>query len=267
MKQRHKIGTMVFLVAVFVLSGMAWTALKSKPSPSSTATLYTYTVVHVYPHNQNAFTEGLVYDNGYLYESTGLYGSSSLRRVDLITGNVLQEVVLPSQFFTEGITVINDNIIQLTWREHLAFIYNKTSLKLLDNLTYSREGWGLAYDGSRLIMSDGSNNLYFLNPVTFQNMDHIQVHDGNVPVTNLNELEYIKGEVYANIWHQQKIAIINPQTGQVKTWIDLTSLQGSPALNSEQVLNGIAYDAGNDRLFVTGKDWPQLYEIRLVSST
>jgi len=279
MKSLHKLAISVILAFLFV-SGVVLTYMNSQtPSPSSpspsfspspsatntseTAITYTYSVVHAYPHSTNAFTEGLAYANGSLYESTGLYGESTLRRVDLQTGNVLQHFNLPAQFFAEGITIVNDTLIQLTWEEHVGFIYDKNSLSLLRNFTYSTEGWGLAYDGSRLIMSDGSDNLYFLNPMTYQNIGHIQVHDGNTSISNLNELEYVKGDIYANIWKQQKIAIINAQTGQVKAWIQLAGLQGSTALNSEEVLNGIAYDTENDRLFVTGKDWSQLYEINL----
>jgi glutamine cyclotransferase len=275
MKGLHIIAILV-TVAALLVSGIVLTSMNgrqpSSPSPSATntpatAVTYTYDVVHAYPHDTNAFTEGLAYANGALYESTGLYGDSALRRVDLQTGNVEQEANLPTQFFGEGTTVVNDTIVQLTWREHVGFVYGKDSFNLLRNFTYPTEGWGLTYDGSRLIMSDGSDNLYFLDPVTYQTTGQVQVHDGTASISNLNELEYVNGDVYANIWHQQKIAVINPQTGQVKAWIDLTGLQGSAALSSEEVLNGIAYDAGNGRLLVTGKDWPQLFEINLDALT
>ncbi len=242
-------------------------SLSSSPSPSLTplpTIMYTYNIVHAYPHDTNAFTEGLAFANSSLYESTGLYGGSTLRQVDLQTGNLIQEVDLASQFFGEGITIFDDTIIQLTWQEHIAFIYDVNSLNLLGNFTYLTEGWGLTYDGSHLIMSDGSNKLYFLNSTTHQGIGQVDVHDGNTAVTNINELEYVKGDIYANIWHQSKIAIIDPQTGQVKAWIDLTGLQGAAPSNSDNVLNGIAYDEANDRLFVTGKGWSQFFEITLV---
>ena len=275
MKGLHIVAVLVIATTLLV-SGIVWTSMNgrqpSSPSPSATNTLttaatYTYNVVHAYPHDTSAFTEGLAYANGKLYESTGLYGDSTLRRVDLQTGNVQQKKNLPAQFFGEGITVVNDTIVQLTWREHAGFVYDMNSFNILRNFSYPTEGWGLTYDGSRLIMSDGSDKLYFLDPVTYQSDSHIQVHDGPTSVSNLNELEYVNGDVYANIWHQQKIAVINPQTGQVKAWIDLTGLQDSIVFSPEEVLNGIAYDSGNGRLFVTGKDWPRLFEINLVPSS
>jgi glutamine cyclotransferase len=224
---------------------------------------YTYSIIHIYPHNTSAFTEGLVYADGYLYESTGLYGSSTLRRVDLTSGNVLQEISLGNQYFGEGLTIVNNTLIQLTWREHVGFVYDKSSFALLRNFTYPTEGWGLTYNGTHLIMSDGSDNLYFLDPSTLQRVGQVQAHDGNSSVDSINELEYMNGDVYANIFLQQKIAIINAQTGQVKAWINLTGIQNTSGFNSEMVLNGIAYDAQNNRLFVTGKDWPSLFEIFL----
>jgi glutaminyl-peptide cyclotransferase len=174
---------------------------------------------------------------------------------------------LPYQDFGEGIAFVNNTIIQLTWQSHIGFIYDKTTFALLGNFTYPTEGWGLTFDGEQLIMSDGSDNLYFLNPTTFQRIGQIQVHDGNTTVVNINELEYINGDVYANIWQTNTIAIINPETGQVKAWIDLTGLPGENNSNPEAVLNGIAYDQKNGRLFVTGKDWPNLYQINLTPQT
>ena len=243
----------------------------STPKPSSTQTpstangptIYTYKIVKTYPHDTSAFTEGLVFDNGVLYESTGK--SSSLRRVDLEGGNVLQKVSLPEEYFGEGLTVINDSLVQLTWQNYIGFIYDKSSFSLQGNFSYSTEGWGLTYDGNRLIMSDGSSNLYFLNPVTFQKTGQVIVRDGNISVTNINELEYVNGDVYANIWLQQKIAIINPQNGVVKGWIDLSGIYQSN--NIDDVLNGIAYDSATGRLFVTGKDWPKLYQITITPET
>ena len=232
-------------------------------TPSNSPTLYTYKIIQTYPHDTNAFTEGLVFDNGNLYESTG--ESSSLRRVDLTSGNVLQQVNLPAEYFGEGLTVVNDTLIQLTWQNHIGFIYDKATFSLIGNFSYSTEGWGLTYDGNRLIMSDGTSNLYFLNPTTLQRIGQVSVHDGNTSVTEINELEYVNGSVYANIWMQQKIAIINPQNGQVKGWIDLSDLYqtNNPTNIPDNVLNGIAYDSQTNRLFVTGKDWPNLYQITI----
>jgi glutamine cyclotransferase len=175
--------------------------------------------------------------------------------------------MLPYQDFGEGIAIVNNTIIQLTWQSHIGFIYDKTTFALLGNFSYPTEGWGLTFDGTHLIMSDGSNNLYFLDPTTFQRTGQIQVHDGNTTVVNINELEYINGDVYANIWQTNTIAIINPETGQVKAWIDLTGLPCENTSNPGAVLNGIAYDQKNDRLFVTGKDWPSLYQINLTPQT
>lgn len=231
-------------------------------SPLNGPTIYTYKIIKIYPHNSTAFTEGLVFDNGILYESTG--ESSSLRRVDLQSGGVQKEVRLPAEFFGEGLTAVNDSLVQLTWQNHVGFVYDKATFDLLGNFTYSTEGWGLTYDGNRLIMSDGTSNLFFLNPVTFQKMGQVNVHDGNMSITNINELEYVNGDVYANIWLQQKIAIINPNNGQVKGWIDLTGLYQSTI--PDNVLNGIAYDTQASRLFVTGKDWPNLYQITIAPS-
>jgi len=258
----------LLIVIMLVLSASILVFLNNnKPSANSVVAHYTYTIVGTYPHDPNAFTEGLVYSDGFLYESTGLDGGSSLRRVDLTTGNVLQEITLPYQDFGEGIAIVNNTIIQLTWQSHIGFIYDKTTFALLGNFTYLTEGWGLTFDGEQLIMSDGSDNLYFLNPTTFQRTGQIQVHDGNTSVVNINELEYINGDVYANIWQTNTIAIINPETGQVKAWIDLTGLPGANNSNPGAVLNGIAYDQKNDRLFVTGKDWPNLFQINLTPQT
>lgn len=229
----------------------------------SVAMHYTYNIVNVYPHDENAFTEGLVFENGFLYESAGLYGNSTLRRVELETGKILQLHALNNQFFGEGITIVGNRIIQLTWQSCRGFVYDKDNFDLLQEFSYDSEGWGITYDGNRLILSDGTSNLYFLDPVTFQKIGQVQVFD-TAPVTELNELEYIKGEVYANIWTEEKIAVINPQTGKVRAWIDLSGIEGSESHDANSVLNGIAYDAKGDRLFVTGKMWPRLFEIRLV---
>lgn len=266
MEKLRLIGILV-LTTVFVLGLVVVVTLNEKPAGSSTPINYTYEVIKTYPHDTDAFTEGLVFSNGFLYESTGLYGNSSLRRVDLETGQVLQTYYLSDQFFGEGIAIVNNTIVQLTWQSHTGFVYDENSFTILKEFTYPTEGWGLTYNGSQLIMSDGSADLYFLDPQTFEKTWQVEVHDNIGPVINLNELEYIHGDIYANIWLQNRIAIINPQTGQVKAWINMTGLQNPAIQDSNSVLNGIAYDAKGNRLFVTGKMWPQLFEIKLVPST
>jgi len=264
MKPRYIAVTLIF-ACVLVVTGAVLVLLSNQPASFSEAH-YTYIVVDVYPHDVDAFTEGLAFQDGFLYESTGLYGSSSLRRVELETGSVLQQVELPNDFFGEGMTIVDDKIVQLTWREHTGFVYDKASFALLGNFSVSGEGWGIAYDDSYLIVSNGTSTLNFLDPETHHIVRQVQVRDGNKSVTMLNELEYVKGSIYANVWRQQEIAVINPQTGQVTAWIDLTGLQNPTVSNPESVLNGIAYDPETDRLFVTGKNWPQLYEFKLTTS-
>lgn len=228
--------------------------------------VYTYKVVNAYPHDQNAFTQGLVFENGFLYEGTGLRGRSTLRKVELETGDILQIRVLPAQFFGEGVTIYENKIIQLTLRSNVGFVYNKDSFELLQVFNYPTRGWGITHDGERLIMSDGTSMLRFLDPETFEEIGRIEVYDINSPLTSLNELEYVQGEIYANVWHTDRIARIAPQTCQVIGWIDLKGLLSSEdRRESVNVLNGIAYDEKNDRLFVTGKLWPRLFEIELMS--
>jgi glutamine cyclotransferase len=261
MKKRHLVG-ILFVTVVLVLSAIVLVLLNDK-SVNPTPQRYTYSIVNVYPHDKNAFTQGLVFENGVLYEGTGLYGNSTLRRVELETGKILQLYALPDQFFGEGITIFDDKIIQLTWQSNIGFVYDKHSFNLQRNFSYTTEGWGIANDGSRLIMSDGTATLYFLNPETFEKVGQIEVHDTG-PVNMLNELEYIHGKVYANTWLEEKIAIINPQTGQVEGWINMSGINNLENQDPNNVLNGIAYDAKEDRLFVTGKRWSQLFEIKLI---
>ncbi len=239
------------------------TATAAAPTP--VARDFTYQIVNAYPHDRNAFTQGLVFEGGVLYEGTGRHGYSSLRRVELKSGRVLQIHELPNRFFGEGITVLGERIIQLTWRSGVGFVYDKSSFELLEEFRYPTEGWGLTHDGQRLIMSDGTSALHFLDPETFEEVGRIEVRDGDEPVTRLNELEYVRGEIYANVWQTDRIARIAPDTGEVMGWIELAGLlSAEDRAQPVDVLNGIAYDAANDRLFVTGKLWPRLFEIELL---
>ncbi|MDQ5852108.1 MAG: glutaminyl-peptide cyclotransferase [Chloroflexota bacterium] len=227
--------------------------------------LYTYRVVNTYPHDPNAWTQGLIFENGFLYEGTGINGQSTLRRVTLETGEIVQGYTLPSEYYGEGITMYGDKIIQLTLYSQVGFVYDKDTFTLLRQFNYPTEGWGLTHDGQRLIMSDGTSTLYYLDPETFKEIGRIEVADNGQPVADLNELEYIGGEIYANVWQTDRIARIAPETGHVIGWIDLAGIL-SPEDRGEavDVLNGIAYDDENDRLFVTGKLWPRLFEIELI---
>jgi glutaminyl-peptide cyclotransferase len=225
----------------------------------------TYRIVHTYPHDPQAYTQGLVFVDGHLYESTGLNGRSSLRMVDLETGRVLQSAAVPSQYFAEGLAPWGSTLVQLTWQSHVAFVYDRFSFRLLRTLHYDGEGLGLTEDGRSLILSDGTATLHFLDPQTLREVRHVVVKDRGAPVTELNELEYVRGQIYANVWHTDRIARISPATGQVLGWIDLTGLLAPGEVSDpEAVLNGIACDAARDRLFVTGKLWPKLFEIKVV---
>jgi glutaminyl-peptide cyclotransferase len=224
-----------------------------------------YKVVHAYPHDQRAFTQGLIYLDGHLYESTGLRGQSTLRMEDLDTGTILQHADVPAQYFGEGLTNWGSTLIQLTWQSHIAFVYDRFSFRVLHTFQYSGEGWGLTQDGKNLILSDGTATLRFLDPATFREVRRITVESKGEPVAKLNELEFIHGEIYANIWYSDRIARISPRTGAVLGWIDLSGLlTADERTNPDAVLNGIAYDAQHDRLFVTGKLWPKLFEIKVV---
>ncbi len=227
--------------------------------------VFTYRVVHTYPHDPGAFTQGIVYQDGVLYESTGLRGESTLRKVELETGKVLQVESLPPQYFGEGIAVYDQRIVQLTWTSRTGFIWDKKTFDRLDDFRYPTDGWGMTQDGKRLIMSDGTEILRFWDPETLEEIGRVEVHDRGRPVFWLNELEYIKGEIWANVWQSERIAIISPEDGRVTSWIDLTGiLDAADRGPGVDVLNGIAYDAEGDRLFVTGKKWPKLFEIELV---
>jgi glutamine cyclotransferase len=228
--------------------------------------VYYYEIVHTYPHDPKAFTEGLFYLNGYLYESTGLVGQSSVRKVKLETGEVLQSHEVPRPYFGEGIVNWKDHLVQLTWETHEGFIYDLAGFTQVGGFKYPGEGWSLTQDGKRILMSDGTPQLRFWNPETFQETGRITVTADGEPVQNVNELEWVKGEIYSNVWHTDLIARIDPGTGKVMGWINLVGLwPGSD--NQEKTLNGIAYDAEHDRLFVTGKEWPSVFEIRLTKGS
>ena len=259
-----------FLLAILGISACSSVPEDGRQTESHTTSpsvpVYTYEIVNRYPHDRDVFTQGLVFENGVIYEGTGRYGGSSLRKVELETGKVRQIYELPDQYFGEGITVFGDTIIQLTWKSGVGFIYDKNSFELLRDFAYDTEGWGITHDGECLIMSDGTSALRFLNPETFEITRRIDVNDNGVPVDRLNELEYINGRIYANVWQTDNIAIIEPGSGQVSGWIDLSGLLPPQSYSTPvDVLNGIAYDTANERLFVTGKLWPWLFEIRINS--
>ena len=222
-----------------------------------------YEVVATFPHDKEAFTEGLQYYNGFLYESTGLNGQSHLRKVDLKTGKVLQNIDLANEYFGEGITIFNSKIYQLTYQTQVGFIYDLKSFKLLQQWKCMGEGWSLTNDGTNLIMSNGTEKIQYLDPNTMSAIRTIEVTSDGMPVLNVNELEYINGEIWANIWRTTRIARIDPQTGKVKGWLEMNGLLTSAELQTVDVLNGIAYDKEHDKIFVTGKNWPKLFEIKV----
>jgi len=266
---------LIFKIRLVLVLGMALSCFQCQAGangdrPANTATpnavvpKYGYQIVNIWPHDSNAFTQGLILSDGKLLESTGQEGFSSLRRVELETGKVLKKVDVPKPYFAEGIALLNGKIYQLTWQHHIGFIYDAQSFERVGQFNYTSEGWGLATDGKSLILSDGSNRLTFLDPSDFHVAKTITVLDGQTPVNELNELEFVQGEIYANVWHDNRIATINPQSGHVTAWIDLNGLMPEGELQDpEAVLNGIAYDQANDKLYVTGKLWPRLFEIKV----
>jgi glutamine cyclotransferase len=256
------------IVTSLVIITLTMISLRLQASPKTP--VYTYRIINTYPHDPQAFTQGLIYHNGFLYEGTGLRNHSSLRKIALETGKILQIYHLPSHLFGEGITLWQNNIIQLTWTSQKGFVYSLDTFQLLRQFHYSTQGWGITHNKQQLIMSDGTNTLHFLDANTFKEINRIQVHDNNKPVYKLNELEYIKGEIFANVWETDYIARISPSTGQVLAWIDLRGLIDIKPIPDQKrqpsVLNGIAYDIEKDRLFVTGKFWPYIFEIKLVQA-
>ncbi|MGH2532933.1 MAG: glutaminyl-peptide cyclotransferase [Thermomicrobiales bacterium] len=263
MLRRFALVGVVLALALF--GSVAAIAPEATPS-LPVAPVSGYRVVEEYPHDPDAYTQGLVYVDGELFEGTGLEGESTLRRVNLETGDVLQIHKLDADLFGEGIAVMEDRIYQLTWTSHVGFVYDRKTFEELETFDYPTEGWGLATDGEALIMSDGTSRLYFRDPETFDEIDHVDVRDGGIPVPYLNELEYIDGEVWANVYRTDFVARIDPATGKVIGWIDFTGLLSEDIREEYQVdvLNGIAHDPETDRLFVTGKLWPKLFEIELV---
>jgi glutaminyl-peptide cyclotransferase len=238
--------------------------LAAPASVQAALPVYGVRVVHAYPHDPGAFTEGLFYKDGFLYESTGLEGHSNIRKVALETGKVLQQHDLRPDLFGEGIVPWRGRLIQVTWRTGLGFVYDLATFKTVSTFSYPGEGWALTTDGARLILSDGTPRLRFLDPATLKQTDDLTVTAQGAPVANLNELEWVKGEILANIWLTNKIARIDPTTGNVTGWIDVGLLpEALHKTNPDEIPNGIAYDKAGDRLFITGKDWPHLYEIKL----
>ena len=235
---------------------------------SAQTPVYGYKVVATLPHDTSSYTEGFFYLNGHFYESTGLKGHSEILVTDPATGRVLQHTDLAPQYFGEGIVDWGPNLLQWTWQSHTGFVYNRASLKPIAQFSYTGEGWGMTHDASHLITSDGSATLRFRDPKTFHEVRSLRVTDQGTAVDELNELEFIHGEIYANVWHTNRIARISPRDGHVLAWIDLNNLL-SPMLHldPEAVLNGIAYDPQHDRLFVTGKQWPTIFEIKLTPPT
>ena len=225
---------------------------------------YSFRVVKVYPHDRTAFTQGLEYRDGFLYEGTGLVGRSALRKINLDTGRVVQNFDVPQPFFGEGITILNQQILQLTWQSQTGFVYDKTSLRVLRSFSYPGEGWGMTNDGKQIYMSDGSSQIRVWDPVTLKEARRIKVMDGAQPISALNELEFVRGEIFANVWQTDRIARISPADGHVLGWIDLGGLLPKEDRTGADVLNGIAYDSAGDRLFVTGKLWPKLFEIKII---
>jgi glutamine cyclotransferase len=259
------VGRMAVLAMMMAIGFLRTPGFSAGEQPASAnLPLYGYRIQHVYPHDPNAFIQGLQYVDGLLYEGTGLNGRSSIRKVKLETGDVLQKRDVPAQYFGEGITVWKTDLIELTWQSGVAFVYDRDTFQEKRRFTYAGEGWGLTHDGTNLIMSDGSERLRVLDPATFAERRRIQVTAAGAPLRNLNELEFVNGEVFANIWTTDYIARIAPDTGLVVGYIDLTGLLSANERPSDGVLNGIAYDREHDRLFVTGKLWPKLFEIKVV---
>jgi len=283
-RQRRSIGVRLVAVAALVVALVVYVTVSGRdpasPAPASQAPasptpavqtrvepptpVYGYDVVRAYPHDAAAFTQGLLFRDGFLFESTGLEGESTLRQVELETGKIVKRHNLDRTIFGEGLTALNDTLVQITWRNQIGFVYDLRTFAVRSTFAYAGQGWGLTHGGGRLILSDGEAVLRFFDATTFRETGSVPVTERGLPVENLNELEFVKGEVYANVWHENRIAVIDPMSGRVTAWVDLTGLRPeSTRQDAEHVLNGIAYDAERDRMFVTGKRWPSVFEIRV----
>lgn len=259
--RRRRMRRAVVLAALFCCgcACVVWVVAREHAPPT-----YDFEVVRIFPHDPKAYCQGLVFADGVLYESTGKLGESTLRKVELDTGKVLQSWPLDRDLFAEGLAIWNEQLIQLTWQNHVGIVYERDTFREVRRFGYNGEGWGLTHDGQQLILSDGTATLRFLNPKTFQVVRRLLVQSRGRRVDQLNELEYVRGEIFANIWYKDYIARISPQTGEVTGWIDLHGLQAERP-DRDAVLNGIAFDRETNRLFVTGKNWPRLFEIRLTA--
>jgi glutaminyl-peptide cyclotransferase len=260
-------STLLLLLSLLVAAALA-VGPTSAPAQAQSGTappglLTRYEVVGSTPHDPNAFLQGLVWHDGGFYESTGLNGQSTLRRVAYPSGEVLKRVDVPREYFAEGLALVDNRLLQLTWRHKKAFVYDRESFGLLGELGYETEGWGLTYDGTSLILSDGSDTLFFLDPNTFQVVRMVAVTLDGRALPRLNELEWIKGEIWSNVWMTDMIVRIDPASGQVVGVLDMTGLLQPPSRDRDNVLNGIAYDPDGDRTFVSGKRWPLMFEIRV----
>jgi glutamine cyclotransferase len=269
----HQLVGGAALLGVGAAAGGAWwyfnhsspEVARAQATEKGTPT-FGFELVKTYPHDKTAFSQGLIFDDGQLYESTGEKGQSTIRRVELATGKVLDNIALHPELFGEGLALIGDELFQLTWEHEFAFVRDKKTLREKRRLRYQGEGWGLTYDGTNAILSNGSATLQFLDPKTFRVVRRVNVTLGGMPLEQLNELEYINGEVWANVWHEAWLARIDPKSGQVNSLVDLSKLWPMKEWpDREDCLNGIAYDSRDKRLFVTGKHWPKLYEIRVVA--
>lgn len=252
------------VATLFLMASIGFMPGQRRGGSVQPAPTYGYQVVRSYPHDHAAFTQGLIFRDGVLYEGTGLKGQSGIRKVNLETGEVLKIQPLPAQYFGEGITDWKGELVQLTWQAEIGFVYDMNTFERQRSFLYKGEGWGLTHDATHIIMSDGTADLRFLDPATLKETGRITVRDENGPVMQLNELEFVKGEIYANVWQTERIARISPKDGRVVGWIDLHGILAPSERGGIDVLNGIAYDAAGDRLFVTGKLWPRLFEIKLV---
>lgn len=251
------------IVVVAAIAGItAWAERSAKRGPA----MQVAKAIAAYPHDPRAFTQGLAFDRGQMYEGTGQYGFSSIRRVEPTTGIVKQISMLNRAYFGEGITILDGKLYQLTWQSHVGAVYDPDTFKVLQTFSYEGEGWGLANDGEQLILSDGTATLRFLDPQSFEVLRRVEVLDGEQPIERLNELEYVRGEIWANIWYEDRIARISPETGHVLGWIDVSGLYPPSRRGKEEVANGIAYDPESQKLFLTGKDWPQLFQVEIVDA-